>query len=136
MLRHRLASLLAGECTLLAYHLPLDAQAEIGNNAVIVDDLQAVKGDAFGEHAGIPIGRTGHFESPLAVEELIERCRNLFDHEVILCPGEHDRIDRIGVVSGGGQSHLRDAAAPVHRGTPAQAPNEKLWAALDQENNR
>ncbi|GAB1720173.1 MAG: Protein of unknown function DUF34 [Nitrosospira sp.] len=56
--RRRLAALLESDLSLLAYHLPLDAHAELGNNAQLARRLGLVEDGRFGEQdlamEGIP----------------------------------------------------------------------------------
>src|SRR2546426_6622834 len=58
-LRGRLAALFAGNLTLVAYHLALDAHAELGNNALLA---QRLGGRRDAEVAGIGAG--AHFGEP------------------------------------------------------------------------
>ena len=110
MLRQRLAVLLGGDCSLVAYHLPLDAHPEVGNNAVALRMLGAATVRPFAEHKGSDIGLIGDLPlalSPAACSELLART---FAHPVLTCPGDGRAIRRIGVVTGGGQGHLCEAA--------------------------
>jgi len=58
MLAARLRLLLAHDIGLAAYHLPLDAHPEIGNNALIADGLGCAQREPFGRHGGRTIGVT------------------------------------------------------------------------------
>ena len=51
--RRRLQTMFAGDLSLLAYHLPLDAHPTLGNNALLADLLGLVDRAPFGEHGGI-----------------------------------------------------------------------------------
>jgi len=48
----RLEALFAADMSLVAYHLPLDAHAEVGNNALICAALGLDRCEPFGEHRG------------------------------------------------------------------------------------
>src|SRR5881409_3086381 len=63
--RERLEALFAADMSLAAYHLPLDAHPEVGNNALICDALGLELGAAFGEHGGRAIGYLCHAPEPL-----------------------------------------------------------------------
>jgi dinuclear metal center YbgI/SA1388 family protein len=111
MLRPRLATLLAADCNLLAYHLPLDTHAEWGNNSKALTMLGASNEGSFGDYQGQPIGRWGQLASAMSVDELVALCQQQFNHEVVHCPGKSGLIKKVGIVTGGGQSCLLDAAA-------------------------
>src|SRR5205085_10478880 len=56
VLKRRLQILFEADIALAAYHLPLDAHPEIGNNALIARALGAGELRRFAEHRGEPIG--------------------------------------------------------------------------------
>src|SRR3954469_3911106 len=74
----RLKALFDADMSLAAYHLPLDAHPDVGNNALICAALGLERAEAFGEAAGRPIGWVGRAPEPIAREELVERCRSAF----------------------------------------------------------
>jgi dinuclear metal center YbgI/SA1388 family protein len=127
IIRNRLAALLAADCALLAYHLPLDAHRTIGNNAVVLEALGVGEWLPFAEHQGQAIGWCADLYTPICVEGLRARCQKLFKHPVQLCPGIGDRIERVGVVTGGGQSHLLDAAAVGCQAFITGEASEQSW---------
>src|ERR671932_566308 len=57
--KERLKALFDAEISLAAYHLPLDAHPEVGNNALICAALGLERSEPFGEAAGRPIGWIG-----------------------------------------------------------------------------
>jgi len=67
-LRGRLEALFAANLTLIAYHLALDAHAEVGNNALLAGLLGATRE---GEFAGIGAG--ARFDEPVTIGELTQR---------------------------------------------------------------
>jgi dinuclear metal center YbgI/SA1388 family protein len=104
-LKGRLEALIAGNLTLVAYHLVLDAHPELGNNALLAERLGARR-DA--EFAGIGAG--AHFEEPVAVDELASRLRDVTAPEPLVFAEGPERIERIAVVTGGGGTRLIEAA--------------------------
>jgi dinuclear metal center YbgI/SA1388 family protein len=108
-MKGRLVPLFEADMSLAAYHLPLDAHPEVGNNALICDELRLRRGEAFGEARGRAIGFVGHADEPLAVEALAERCRSVFGRDPLVLAGDGRLVGRVGVVSGGGGSSLGDA---------------------------
>jgi dinuclear metal center YbgI/SA1388 family protein len=108
--RARLEALFAADMSLAAYHLPLDAHPEVGNNALICDALGLDRGEPFGELDGRPIGFVGRAEEPLPRAELVERCRRAFEREPLAFEYGPDPVRTVGVISGGGASSLAAAA--------------------------
>ncbi|MFA6971108.1 MAG: Nif3-like dinuclear metal center hexameric protein, partial [Gallionella sp.] len=64
--KRRLAQLLKNEVSLLAYHLPLDAHAELGNNAQLGKLLGLAEQGRFGEQN---IASFGALDSPLTLTQ-------------------------------------------------------------------
>ena len=62
----RLEALFDADMSLAAYHLPLDAHPEVGNNALICEALGLERGEPFGDRGGRPIGWVGRAPEPLA----------------------------------------------------------------------
>jgi dinuclear metal center YbgI/SA1388 family protein len=108
-MKARLQALFAADMSLAAYHLPLDAHPEVGNNALICQLLGLRRGEPFGEARGRPIGRVGHADEPLALEALAERCCSAFGRDPLVFEGDGRELRRIGVVSGGGGGSLAEA---------------------------
>ncbi len=110
MLGRRVATLMAAQCSLLGYHLPLDAHAEVGNNAVLLEVLGAKRVRPFAEHHGTSIGWVGELAQAEPATAFATRLGTVFNHPVLHCPGDGRAVRLIGAVSGGGGSHLLDAA--------------------------
>ena len=108
-MKGRLVPLFDADISLAAYHLPLDAHPEVGNNALICGELGLWRGEPFGEVRGRAIGFVGHAEEPMTLEALAERCCSAFGRDPLVFPGDGRSLRRIGVVSGGGGSSLADA---------------------------
>jgi dinuclear metal center YbgI/SA1388 family protein len=108
--RARLEVLFTADMSLAAYHLPLDAHPEVGNNALICDLLGLDLGQGFGAHAGRTIGFLGHAAEPLARAELVERCRSVFEREPLVFEYGPDPVRTVAVMSGGAASSLAEAA--------------------------
>jgi dinuclear metal center YbgI/SA1388 family protein len=105
-MKGRLLPLFRADISLAAYHLPLDAHPEVGNNALICEELGLRRGEAFGEARGRAIGFVGEADGSLELDELAGRCRSAFGRDPLVFPGDGRAIGRVGVVSGGGGSSL------------------------------
>ena len=110
-MKERLRALIEADMSLAAYHLPLDAHAEVGNNALICDALGLERSEPFGDHGGQPIGCVGRAPEPTGLDELIERCRGAFDRDPLVLGAHPDEVASVGIVSGGGGGSLAEAAA-------------------------
>ncbi len=95
VLRHRVAFLLAQDVNLAAYHLPLDAHPELGNNAQILAYLEAVN------LAPIEVGHTGRIDPPRDVPWLMDRLRKASPGPVTHVGGGPELIRTVTVISGG-----------------------------------
>src|SRR5204862_514639 len=104
------------DMSLAAYHLPLDAHPEVGNNALLCEALGLERAEPFGTLDGRPIGFVGRAAEPISRAELVERCARALDREPLVFDGGPDRIATVGIVSGGGASSLGEA---IERGLDA-----------------
>ena len=105
ILAERLRPLFRSGIALAAYHLPLDAHPEVGNNAILAKTLGCDRHEAFG------VGRIGTFEEGIAADELFARVREACDREPLVQGAGPERIRRIGIVSGSAASSLPEAVA-------------------------
>jgi len=109
--RRRLQTLFAGDLSLLAYHLPLDAHPTLGNNALLADLLELSDRVPFGEHGGVLLGVQGTLPSPAPVADVAAALgAALGSTPLVLAGGDHP-VRTIGVVSGGAAKDIRQAAA-------------------------
>ncbi len=112
VLAERLRPLFVHDVALAAYHLPLDAHPEVGNNAILCDRLGCVAHEPFGDFRGTPVGRAGEFAGDgVAADDLFTRVREVCGREPLVQGGGPARIRRIGVVSGSAADALDEAAA-------------------------
>jgi dinuclear metal center YbgI/SA1388 family protein len=112
----RLKALFDTDMSLAAYHLPLDAHPEVGNNALICAELGLERAERFGD-----VGWIGRAAEPIARDELIARCRALFGQEPVAFPEGPEEVRSAGVVSGGGAFALSEA---IERGLDAMISGE------------
>jgi dinuclear metal center YbgI/SA1388 family protein len=106
----RLKSLLCADIALAAYHLPLDAHPEVGNNALLAHGLGCVDAAPFGMHRGRAIGVAGRFEDPgLPLGALLERIAMLTAREPFALASGPDHVRSLGIISGAGADSLPEA---------------------------
>jgi dinuclear metal center YbgI/SA1388 family protein len=105
----RLAALVESGMHLVAYHLPLDRHAELGNNALAAKRLGLFSLEPFAPYHGLPVGFRGRYPEPIAAAALVARCREVFGQEPLAFLHGPDPVASAGIVSGGAQGELYQA---------------------------
>jgi dinuclear metal center YbgI/SA1388 family protein len=127
--KRRLQALFAADMSLAAYHLPLDAHPEVGNNALICAALGLEPAERIGEHEGRPIGFVGRSADGIALADLRERCTRAFGGREPLIQGAGpDVVHSLGVISGAAAGYLGDAVALGLDGFLTGEPSEHAMA--------
>lgn len=107
-LKQRLQRLLAHDINLYAYHLPLDAHAEFGNNAQFGARLGVTADARFGEQA---LGFIGTPAEPTTVAGLADRLQRLSGRTPTCVDGDGRPLTRLAWCTGGAQSYFEAAIA-------------------------
>lgn len=110
-MRERLALLLAHEISLFAYHLPLDAHPELGNNAQLALRLGLAAESRFGAQ---DLGFLGRRADGAAFEDaaaLAKHVKSALNRPVTLVNATSAAIIRIAWCTGGAQSYFEAAIA-------------------------
>jgi dinuclear metal center YbgI/SA1388 family protein len=110
-MRERLRVLFDNDIALAAYHLPLDAHPEVGNNALICAALGLERGEPFGERRGRSLGFVGRSDAGVQFEELRTRCAAAFGQEPFAWDTGPGLVHSVGVVSGAAASSFGEAIA-------------------------
>jgi len=126
VLARRLQLLFDANIALAAYHLPLDAHPELGNNALLAHALGAEQREPFALHHGQPIGCLATLPSQgapadpavptdpghgMPADDLFARVREITVREPLVLGAGPARVRRLAIVSGAGGDYLADAAA-------------------------
>ena len=106
--RQRLATLLAHDINLLAYHLPLDAHPELGNNAQLAQRLGWVPEGRFGEQ---DIAWLGSLAAPADLDALAADVQRVLGRAPMLIGDPAREVARIAWCSGGAQDWFEAALA-------------------------
>jgi dinuclear metal center YbgI/SA1388 family protein len=106
----RIAALVENGIALYSCHLPLDAHAEVGNCALLGRALGLELAGRFGTYKGADIGWWGRLREPTDAAGLAARLEEVLNGPVQARPGGPERIELVGVVTGGGGSFIADAA--------------------------
>lgn len=104
--RARLKTLLENDLSLFAYHLPLDAHAEFGNNAQLARRLGWAVEGRFGEQ---DVGFLGRTEG--SAQEIADRLALELGRLPLLVGDAGRRVGRIAWCSGGAQGYFEQAIA-------------------------
>jgi len=107
--KKKLDLLIKNDISLLAYHLPLDAHEELGNNWRVAKDLRWEALEPFGEVNGTAIGVRAVVNA-VDRDQLVAELTGYYDHPCQLVTGGPSTISTIALVSGGAHRMLLDAA--------------------------
>jgi dinuclear metal center YbgI/SA1388 family protein len=103
--RGRLQALFAGDLTLAAYHLPLDAHPELGNSAQLAARLGIER-----ERPFTAFGLGGRLREPEEPGAFAARVGALLEREPLVLPFGPERVERVAVATGAGGYELLRAA--------------------------
>jgi dinuclear metal center YbgI/SA1388 family protein len=104
--KQRIAHLLQRDISLLAYHLPLDAHPELGNNAQLAERLGITVQGYFGEQ---DIACHGVLKEPQSLHQLAQIIQRELKRAPLVIGRENSIISSIAWCSGGGQSYFEQS---------------------------
>jgi dinuclear metal center YbgI/SA1388 family protein len=110
-MKQRLALLLAHDINLFAYHLPLDAHGELGNNAQLGLQLGLQATARFGEQDLGFLGGRADGSSFASASALAEHLKNVLNRPVVQVARAQTAIKTIAWCSGGAQGYFEAAIA-------------------------
>lgn len=106
-IRHRrIALLIKHEINLFAYHLPLDAHPELGNNAQLGQKLDFLTTGYFGEQNIAAHGRLTH---EISLRELGEKISSVLARNPLIIGDPAKQIRRVAWCTGAAQSYFEEA---------------------------
>lgn len=108
MKRSRLKFLLEHDMNLAAYHLPLDAHAELGNNVQLGKVLGIAQAGEIGEPAIIAHGK---LNQPLTLQAFGAHIHRVLNREPLLVGDMSKELNRIAWCTGAAQGHFEEAIA-------------------------
>lgn len=108
--RKRIKTLLDRDVSLLAYHLPLDAHAEFGNNVQLARVLGlAPTGELLKQNNQI-MGLVAELPEPISGDQLQQRISAALDREALHIDAPGRAIRRVGWCTGAAQHYIDQAA--------------------------
>lgn len=109
--QRRLKALLQNDINLVAYHLPLDVHAELGNNVQLARLMGWQISGGLEPNNSRSVGLTGELAAPCAGEELAALLAARLQREPLFVAG-HDRpVKRIAWCTGAAQGYIDKAIA-------------------------
>lgn len=109
MKKRRLATLLANDLNLIAYHLPLDAHPDLGNNAQLAQRLGLVLTGPLDPREKRSVGNTGELAAPETAGRFAARVGSLLGREVFHVGDPSALIRTIGWCTGAAQGYIGQA---------------------------
>ena len=105
----RIRSLLQNNISLIAYHLPLDAHPQIGNNAVLAKELDLVIDGGLFAHEKFPVGNIAHHQ-PITAKDFAQKITQVLGRIPLhLSQNPNRTICKIGICTGGAQDYIEQA---------------------------
>ncbi len=104
--RARIALLLEKEINLFAYHLPLDAHAELGNNAQLGKRLGLIETGRFADQE---IGLIGTLEAPMRLDAFATRIAQRLEREPLAIGDPAREVRNVAWCSGAAQGFFEQA---------------------------
>ncbi|MDP3537102.1 MAG: Nif3-like dinuclear metal center hexameric protein [Azonexus sp.] len=106
--RQRLATLIENDINLIAYHLPLDAHPELGNNAQLARSLGWLPDGRFGEQ---DIAWLGALAEPADLGSISSNVTAMLGREPLVIGSLQKPVRRVAWCSGGAQAYFEQAIA-------------------------
>ena len=107
-MKKRLQRLLVADVNLFAYHLPLDAHPDLGNNAQLGQKLKLTIDSRFGEQ---DLGCIGSPAQPLTMAALTALLQYRLNRPPVVVEGDGRPIRRVAWCTGGAQGYFEAAIA-------------------------
>ncbi len=105
----RVGALYRGGLGLMAYHLPLDAHPQLGNNRLLGERLGLHGGSAVAEENGLLW--QAELAAPESAAEFAQRIQGALDRQPLHLPGGAELIRLVAWCSGAAQDYIVKAAA-------------------------
>lgn len=98
------------DLNLIAYHLPLDANKEVGNAVALGKEIGLTNLEPFGMYKKQPLGAKGTLPTPIPASDLRIKLTQILNHSIILAsPDEKKLVHSIGIITGGANNEWTHA---------------------------
>ena len=132
----RLRALLSHDIAVYSAHLPLDAHAEVGNNAVLARRLGLELQGPFGSHRGDPIGVWGlaprrRWPRAMDSRRALKSVLGLAAAPRLIAGGP-EQVQRVGIVTGGAGTMVKEARdAGLDTFITGEGPHHTYFDAME-----
>lgn len=109
MKQKRLKALLLNDISLFAYHLPLDAHHELGNNVQLAKKLGLGMTGALFPDSPKQVGNVAVLDEPMLVQDFVALCEQVLLQKPIHITGNQPTIQKIGFCTGAAQGFIEQA---------------------------
>lgn len=106
---NRIRKLIKNDISLIAYHLPLDAHIEVGNNAQLARLFKLRVDGSFYKHNGIDIALYGELEQAQSIADFSQQVGHVLNRPVHVVEGDERLVKRVAWCSGGAQNAFEAA---------------------------
>jgi dinuclear metal center YbgI/SA1388 family protein len=133
MKRRRLQTLLGNGVSLLAYHLPLDAHPEVGNNAQLARRLELEPEGRVGGAAGREIAVYGRLKQPMSGDDFAALIERRLGRRPLHIEGPEPTVTRLAWCTGAAQGLIDEAATlGVDAYLTGEASEQTVHSAREQ----
>lgn len=108
---HRVKSLMDHNINLIAYHLPLDAHPDLGNNAQLAKRLGLTVEGGLDPQDQRPIGNVGSLDSALELNQFTALIDTALQRKPLLVAAGSHAVRRVAWCTGGAQNYIEKAVA-------------------------
>ena len=105
----KVKALMDNDMALYACHIPLDANAVVGNNYGLAKRINLQNIEPFGEWRGMVVGVSGTLPEPMTADELASKVLAHGERPLHVLPFGKKQIKTVGIISGGGGSDLHQS---------------------------
>lgn len=102
----RIEKLLESQMSLIAYHLPMDAHSELGNNVQLAHVLGFEIQGEMGRQNNHPIGLTGRLKQALGFTDFVKLLTDRLDRAPLAIAGSSEKISTVAWCTGAAQSYI------------------------------
>lgn len=108
--KKRLEKLIKNDINLLAYHLPIDAHPELGNNVQLAKRLGIVDVTPVEHISPLGVLMQGKLQQPVSGEAFCQVIEKALDRTPLASIVRSKNIETVGWCTGGGQGYIDEAA--------------------------
>lgn len=133
---NRISTFIKNDLALYASHLPLDANALVGNNYGLAARIGLQDLHPFGLWRGMTIGVKGVLREPVTLEELAKKTLNPGEKPLHVLPFGKKDIQTVAIISGGaGDDHVQAAQEGVDAYITGEMGHEDFHSAEELKLN-